>query len=64
MYAKLQTYLSNIHPTVQNPDVFTAMMDRIKSMAKYHAEFVELIYPQESRIEMESEIDNLLADLL
>ncbi len=31
---------------------------------KMYAEFVELIYPQESRIEMESEIDNLLADLL
>ena len=43
VYAKLQTYLSNIHPTAQNPDVFTAMMDRIKSMSKYHAEFVELI---------------------
>ena len=43
VYAKLQTYLSDIHPTAENPDVYSAMIDRIKTMTKYHAEFKELI---------------------
>ena len=42
VYAKLQTYLSDIHPTAENPDVYSVMIDRIKTMTKYHAEFKEL----------------------
>lgn len=34
------------------------------SKEKMYAEFVELLYPEEARLEVEAEIDDLLADLL
>ena len=42
-YATLMQYLSNIHSSDPNVDVFTLMMDKLKELSPYHAEFVQLV---------------------
>tara|TARA_R110000822_G_scaffold91611_5_gene211116 strand:+ start:195 stop:6860 length:6666 start_codon:yes stop_codon:yes gene_type:complete len=43
VYAKIQSFLANVHPAKGELDVFPAMIDRLKSLEGHHPEFRELV---------------------